>query len=717
MDTQRLINAACQERLLDDEQLARAREEKGRLSQEGEELSLWEVVRRMGLVDEDQEEELNRKVETGGFYNVDLQGFRVISRLGSGGMGDIYVGRSDEGEEVAVKILPRRLADDEDHVARFRRESEMLARIDHPAVVAHRASGIARGRPYVVMELVRGPSLRERIRRDGALSQFEGLVLLRQMAGALEAINRAGIIHRDLKPANVLLCPTADDSDLPFEAKICDFGLAKRMLEDEPPGPGETPSGGVALGTPHYMSPEQAAGDEGVDFRSDMYSLAATVYHALMGRTLYSGKTSAVIMYKQVTERIDVEPLRDKDVDPGLIDLLRSMLAKDPDARPESWQAVIDRVDDLMPLSLAGLRPADVDIRKSDLLGKTSFGQADTSSHPLLSDLADRRRSAIRLVVVSVGALLLVAGAVLMLLPEGTGDADLRVVPGELGGALAKAEEALAARRADPSFRISLLPGDHPGPVVLGPEHSGLEIAAAGKGVRIVVGDRAEAAIECRPGCKDLTLQGLTLSAEGSRPLFLHPGSRVRTIDVEFLAGTEVLLRGNARLEDVDGEFHVPVRIRGAHFSAEGSRLRAAPAAIDAEAGTLELERCRVVAGDGAEVAVTLTRTTVTCQDVVVRAPTTEVAVRAANLTWLDLRRVVVEGGRSGLECIDSREGVLMGVRVRALETALVWRGPVSALTVEDLLLEAPTPVAGDAGVAYREQGEGPAIIDLPPPF
>ena len=219
--------------------------------------------------------------------------FEVISLLGKGGMGEVYRARDTRlGRDVAVKILPEGLKGDADRLARFDREARVLASLNHPGIAALYGLEDTGGVPCLVMELVPGETLAERLSR-GALPLREGLDIGRQVAEALEAAHASGVIHRDLKPANVKVTPDG-------RVKVLDFGLAKAFQDDRPESdPGESPTitkaatrEGVVLGTPAYMSPEQARG-QGLDKRTDVWSFGCLLYEVLTGQRAFFGQTTS----------------------------------------------------------------------------------------------------------------------------------------------------------------------------------------------------------------------------------------------------------------------------------------------------------------------------------------------------------------------------------------------------------------------------------------
>src|SRR5436190_17128851 len=196
--------------------------------------------------------------------------YEILSALGAGGMGEVYRARDTKlGRSVAIKILPDTLAADPERIARFEREAKMLAALNHPHIAALYGMEESGGRHFLVMELVEGETLAERLRR-GAMPVEEALTIAHQILEALEAAHEKWIVHRDLKPANVKVTP--DD-----KVKVLDFGLAK-ALETAPANPtlSNSPTmlsgslSGMIVGTAGYMSPEQARGRT-ADQRSDIF--------------------------------------------------------------------------------------------------------------------------------------------------------------------------------------------------------------------------------------------------------------------------------------------------------------------------------------------------------------------------------------------------------------------------------------------------------------
>lgn len=254
--------------------------------------------------------------------------YEILAPLGGGGMGEVYRARDTRlGREVAIKRLPEAFARDTERLARFEREARLLAALNHPHVAAIYGLEQADDRRFLVLELVPGPTLAERL-AAGPLPVNEALGIGRQIAEALEAAHSKGIIHRDLKPANIKIIPEG-------QVKVLDFGLAK-ALGAEPSGgdPSESPTvlrdetrAGVVLGTVAYMSPEQARG-KALDPRTDIWSFGCVLYEMLTGRQAFSGETISDTLTAVLSGEPDWRTLPER-TPVKIRDLLRRCLQKD----------------------------------------------------------------------------------------------------------------------------------------------------------------------------------------------------------------------------------------------------------------------------------------------------------------------------------------------------------------------------------------------------
>ena len=262
--------------------------------------------------------------------------YEIVALLGMGGMGEVYRARDTKlKRQVAVKILPPSLSGDADRLARFQREAVVLASVNHPYIAAIYGLEEADGVKALVMELVEGLTLADRIAR-GAIQLDEALPIAKQIAEALEAAHEQGIIHRDLKPSNIKLRPDGT-------VKVLDFGLAKLTevggagragpddLSQAPTltSPPATTRMGVILGTAAYMSPEQAAGTQ-VDRRADIWSFGVVLWEMLSGRRLFGGDTIAHVIADVLRSSIEFDTL---DAPAPIRNLLRRCLDRDPKTR------------------------------------------------------------------------------------------------------------------------------------------------------------------------------------------------------------------------------------------------------------------------------------------------------------------------------------------------------------------------------------------------
>lgn len=287
-----------------------------------------------------------------------LGDYRIERRVGGGATSDVFLAKQlSLGRSVALKILKDELSNDEIYVKRFLQEARSAARLEHPNIVriyevgeltdlgeGKRIRLRRRERPktyrFIAQEYVAGMSLLQYLRRHKTTSILQTFALLEQIAAALKCASDQNIVHRDVKPENVLI-------DASGVMKVVDFGLARFTDSTE-----ETlvatslTRAGIAMGTPLYMSPEQARGQK-VDSRSDIYSLGVTAYRALTGSAPFYGETHLAVVLKHLNERPrPIDEIR-PDVPKRLCDLVMKMLEKDPSARPESMGAILAEVGEM----------------------------------------------------------------------------------------------------------------------------------------------------------------------------------------------------------------------------------------------------------------------------------------------------------------------------------------------------------------------------------
>ena len=261
--------------------------------------------------------------------------YEILTAIGAGGMGQVYRAR-DSGlrRDVAVKVLSEGVANDADRLARFEREAHVLASLNHPNIAAIYGLERVDGTPLLIMELVPGQTLAERIKR-GSLAIEDALPIAAQIAAALEAAHDKGIVHRDLKPANVIVTPEG-------QVKVLDFGLAKHLagstgsdfardLSHSPTVTGDLASAGLILGTAAYMSPEQARG-KAVDGRTDVWSFGCVLYEMLAGVPAFTGDTLTDVLAAVINQEPEWSRLP-PETPPAIRALLRRCLQRNPGRR------------------------------------------------------------------------------------------------------------------------------------------------------------------------------------------------------------------------------------------------------------------------------------------------------------------------------------------------------------------------------------------------
>ncbi|HQZ15776.1 MAG TPA: serine/threonine-protein kinase [Vicinamibacteria bacterium] len=255
--------------------------------------------------------------------------FQVERLLGRGGMGSVYLAREPVLDRlVAIKVLPPERAQSPDLRERFRREARTAAQLSHPNIVPLLTFGEDEGLMYFVMGYVEGEALSARVQREGRLQTGEAVRVLSELADALGYAHGRGVVHRDIKPENILL------EQPKGVVRLTDFGVAKGLASSS-----ALTTEGAVIGTPHYMSPEQASGRADVDTRSDIYSMGALAYTLFTGRPPFLGRNASEILRQHLTQ--EAPRLRDQlpELPAALDDAIRRCLAKDPAAR---WNSAPD---------------------------------------------------------------------------------------------------------------------------------------------------------------------------------------------------------------------------------------------------------------------------------------------------------------------------------------------------------------------------------------
>ncbi|MGD0092528.1 MAG: SUMF1/EgtB/PvdO family nonheme iron enzyme [Planctomycetota bacterium] len=339
----------------DDVEAARAAQAES--AKKGVAVSLAELLVRQGVITVKTRENIEKKAlaqQAGGLMQ--LGPYKLIRKLGEGGMGAVYLADDlNVGRKVAVKVLPKKNASDPDFLTRFRREAKAAGALNHVNIVGAYNTGEDLGFHYLAMEYCEGAPLDKVLKRDGRLPWDKALEIIVQVAHGLKHAHDHGFIHRDIKPANIMLCNASGSAGVPpagagkmpalpegFVAKILDLGLSKNVGAGEQSFVTQT---NVALGTPHYISPEQATGDKNIDGRTDIYSLGVTFYHLVTGQTPFQGSTSAIILGQHISQKLPNPQALNPEIPDGVVCVIQKMMAKKPSDRYGGCQKLLDDLE------------------------------------------------------------------------------------------------------------------------------------------------------------------------------------------------------------------------------------------------------------------------------------------------------------------------------------------------------------------------------------
>ncbi len=260
--------------------------------------------------------------------------YELRKKLGEGSMGAVFEAFDTESKRiVALKVLPKDLAGDREFLERFKREVKTMAALSHPNIVSFYESGQASGYWYLTMEYIEGGSLYGRLKQKGRMPEKEALRIVSEIAKALAYAHQQALIHRDIKPENILF-------SLDGTVKVTDFGLAKQQEDTS-----KLTAVGMSIGTPHYLSPEQAMGSDKVDHRADLYSLGATLFHLLTGKVPFDHVSSTRVMVMHVQD----PPPDPRSIVPSISraasKLVLRLMSKNPDGRFESATELLAAIE------------------------------------------------------------------------------------------------------------------------------------------------------------------------------------------------------------------------------------------------------------------------------------------------------------------------------------------------------------------------------------
>lgn len=332
-DESQLGRKLVESRLVSADEIALCKERRRELTENGHPISLLDLLIQEGYVTRSQLSRMNRALDDDSMYRPAQQipGFQIISKLGQGAMATVYKARQLSLDRiVAIKVLPKRLSENQEFVDRFYREGRAAAQLNHPNIVQAIDVGEAGGYHYFVMEFVDGKTVYDQLQNDKAIAENLAVKIVLQTAMALDHAHARGFIHRDVKPKNIMLGSHG-------EVKLADMGLA-REVSDYQTAQSEA---GRAYGTPYYISPEQIRGEINIDFRADVYSLGATFYHMVTGKVPFEGATPSAVMHKHLKEELVPPDHVTRALSAGIGEVIELMMSKQRDDRYGSTRELI----------------------------------------------------------------------------------------------------------------------------------------------------------------------------------------------------------------------------------------------------------------------------------------------------------------------------------------------------------------------------------------
>jgi beta-lactam-binding protein with PASTA domain len=543
--------------------------------------------------------------------------YRITGRIGSGGMADVWCAHDEHlGRDVALKMLHRRFAQDQEFVERFRREASAAAGLSHPNVVGVYDRGEYDGTYYIAMEFLRGRTLKELIAQEAPLDQMRALDITVQILRAAGFGHRRGVIHRDFKPQNVIV----DDED---RVKVTDFGIARA-------GASEITETGSIMGTAQYLSPEQAQGTA-VEEASDTYSIGVMLFEMLTGRLPFDGDSAVAIALRHLTEPPPpVHELR-PDVHPALEAVVNQALAKDPRQRFQDADSFIAALEHVRP-QLQSMQPGQDTADWAALAAPTGWHEQQTYetmvAPPGYAPAPPRRHQRRTWPWVLLALLLaaLVGGALLYAHESGK-----VAVPGVIGAPADRARTLLeqrgfqvnvdrkaslqpvdqviaqdpgAGQKAKKDSTVTLTVSDGPPPAVI-PDVEGLPLKVALKQLR-----HAGFQVDINQKSSDTVAKGLVIDTAPPGGSLLGQGQRVG-VDVssgvaKFAAPNVVGLDQSTAEQTLQDKELVPVIVQQQSDQPEGNVVAQAPVA-----GT------KLAAGDRVTLTVSKGPGTVAVPDVV----------------------------------------------------------------------------------------------------
>jgi serine/threonine-protein kinase len=304
-----------------------------------------------------------------------IPGYQILGKLGSGGMGIVFKAHDTKNNRtVALKLLYPKTVRNKTFLDRFAREAKLLMKFEHPNIVKGYQVANYKGLYFLAMEYIEGKSAQQLLDEKGPFKEEFATYTILQAAKALEYMQKQGIIHRDVKPDNLLITPDN-------KVKLCDLGFAQPIG-----GVAQETSTDTTCGTPQYMSPEQAKGKADIDIRSDIYSLGATFYHLVIGKTPFQGTDNMEIMAKQVLDSLQSDEVKNRRLSPLTLYFIEKMMAKEKEIRYQNPSEVIEDIE----AQTAGFKSLFYE-KKEDVSSKAA-NKTETPTPTRLSRLDEIRK-------------------------------------------------------------------------------------------------------------------------------------------------------------------------------------------------------------------------------------------------------------------------------------------------------------------------------------
>ena len=333
--------------------------------------------------------------------------FKLMERLGTGATGEVWLAHQQSMDrKVALKVLCPKLSSDKTFIDRFMKEAKNSAKLAHPNIVTAFYAGQDKGMYYLAISYINGETIASKLERETLYEEKEALKIIRSIAAALQyAWDEFQILHRDIKPANIIVNKKGI-------AMLLDLGISKSMKEDS-----SLTLTGTVIGTPYYMSPEQAVADKDMDFRSDIYSLGTTLYHMLTGNVPYYATTAMAIIMKHINDNFEPPRKHNPKITKQCSKLIEIMMAKKKNERQQSWSSLVKDIDLVLedknphtPLPAGGSTvQKETAMGKAGGLSKTAIsGQTDDEIDTNKTKKSGKKIAAI-LVAVCLAALIPIA--------------------------------------------------------------------------------------------------------------------------------------------------------------------------------------------------------------------------------------------------------------------------------------------------------------------